>query len=335
MAMITSEDLLREISSEFLLTYRRQVGRHVLLPNLMRLGMPSTLRTERYGYWESTPTLDRWDQNNDIPEDELLSRSYSVVNLDWAKLIGFHENDVDDVQLNGFKERARQLAGRARKLPQDVMFQMVTAGTNARLLKSIPNAPDGAALYATTAGGSARFGVTGGNVLTGGGVTGAQIRSDFWQAMERFRLFQDTEGEELLDDEIDQGVTIVYNASLEEQFHEAFLQDRTVAVVQNVAASENVAAAAPTNTAGERMRAGLTVNLWPTQKITDNDWTITLNSELVPRPMFQQVRMAPRTWEDNRANSMKARHTKRQGIAIDARFGFGINLPYGSILVNN
>ncbi len=330
--MITSEDLLRDISSEFLLTYRRQVGRHRLLPMVMKLGVGSTKRTERYGYWESTPTIDRWDRGEDMPEDEILGRAYSVVNLDWSKAIGFHDNDVEDVQLSGFRERARLLGGRASKLPQDIMFQMITAASNARLLKAIPNAPDGAALYATTAAGVARFGVTGGNIITGTGTTGAQIRSDFWQSMERFRLFQDTEGEELLDDEVDAGVTILFNANLEEQFHEAFLQDRTVQIVQNVAAAENVAAAAVTNTAKER---GLRVELWPTQKITDNDWTIHLQSELVPKALFEQTRQAPRTFEESRANSQRARRTKRNAIMVDMRAGFGVNLPYGTIKVNN
>lgn len=330
--MITSEDLLRDIRSEFLLTYRKQVGRHRLLPTVMKLGVPSTKRRERYGYWESTPHLDRWDRNEDMPEDEILGRSYTVTNLDWSKAVGFHENDVEDVQLSGFRERARMLAGRARKLPQDIFFQIMTASTNARLLKAIPLAPDGAALYAALAAGVDRFGVTGGNIVAGSGTTGAQIRSDFWRSMERFRLFQDTEGEELLDDEVDEGVTVVFNANLEEQFHEAFAQERTVQVIQNVAANENVATAAVTNTIRER---GLRVQLWPTQKVTDNDWTITLASELVPRPTFEQVRQAPRTFEENRTNSSRARRTKRHAIMIDARFGFGVNLPYGSIKVNN
>ena len=277
--MITSTDLLRDIRSEFLLTYRRQVGRSKNLS----LGMsfvPSTKNTERYGYWESAPHLERWDRNEKMAEDELLGRSYSVQNLDWAKAIGFHENDVEDVQLEGFRERARMLAGRAAKIPQDVYFQIKTGATNAALLKSIPTAPDGAALYAATAGGAARFGVTGGNILTGSEVaSGDAVRADFWSAMERFRLFQDTEGEELLDDEIEAGVLIEFNANLEEVFHEAFKQERTVQIVQNVAGAENVASSAVTNTIRER---GLPITLWPTQKITDNDWTVTLTSPLDP-----------------------------------------------------
>ena len=331
---LTSEDLLRDIRSEFLSTYNRNVKADSKLGLVMRLGIPSTKRTERFGYFESTPTLEHWARGDDMPEDDLLAQSYSVSNLSWGKAISFHEDDAEDVQLGSIREQSRRLGARASKLPQDVHFQILTAASSSTLLPSIPNAPDGAALFAATAGGAARFGVSGGNIITGDGVaTGAAIRADFWEAMARFRLFQDTEGEELMTgDEIDAGVVIEYNAANAEVFHEAFKQDRTVNIVQNVAGTENVGGAAVTNSAKE---SGISVTLWPTQKISDNDWTITLKSPMVPRPMFQMVRAAPRVIEENRTNSTRARRSKKHAVLIDARFGFGINLPYGSIKVNN
>ena len=170
-------------------------------------------------------------------------------------------------------------------------------------------------------------------MVTGSGVvSGQDIRSDFWNAIERFRLFQDTEGSELLDDEVDAGVVVRYNTQNDEVFHEAFKQERTVQIVQNVAATENVAGAAVTNSIRE---SGLPVTLWPTQRISDDDWFIDLVSPEVPKPIFEQIRQAPRTFEETRANSERARRRKILALLLDLRSGFGVNLPYGSIKVNN
>lgn len=331
---IASSDLLRDVRAEFLNTYKTIAGPSPKLANCMRLGIQSNKLREYYGYYESVPNLDRWDRGEDMSEDELLTRTFNVVNLDWSKAIGWHENDAEDLQLGNLRERARQLAGRAKVLPEQVFFQIITAATSNRLLKAIPNAPDGAALYATTAGGSARFGATNGNLLTGNGVaSAAAVRADFWAGMEQFQLFQDTEGEPLLDDsELDAGVTIVHGAANNEVFAEAFKQGRTVEIVTNQAGSENVGGAAVTNTI---LESGQKITRWSTQRISDNDWFMFLDAPSVPKPVFEQVRQAVRVFMENRSNSRAARRSKREAILVDMRAGYGVGPAYGTLKVNN
>lgn len=334
-AGLTSTDLLRDIRTEFMGTYQRVVGRHSRLGDVMRLGVPSTKRTEFYGYHESPPSVDRWDRGKDIGEDAFLLRAYSVTNLDWGKAIGMHEDDVDDLQLGNLMDTARKIGVRAGQLAEEVFFQILQGSANARLLEAIPLAPDGAGLFATTAAGAARFGASSGNLLTGSGIADpAAIRSDFWALMEQFKLFQDTEGQPLLpEDLIDQGVTIVYNIANDEVFRECFKQARTVQTVTNVAGTENVAAAAVTNTI---LESGLNVTLWGTQRISDNDWYAFLKSEDAgPKAVFEQLRQSPRTIEETRENSDRARRRKLLAILLDMRAGYGVNLPYTAIKVNN
>lgn len=331
---IASTDLLRDVRAEFMSTYKKVAGPSPKLQGCMRTGIPSTKLREYYGYHESPPNIERWDRGEDMPEDELLTRSFNVVNLDWAKAVGWHENDAEDLQLGDLRASARRLAQRCKVLPERIFFQILTAATDASLLKAIPNAPDGAALHATTAGGSNRFGVSSGNLLTGNGVaTAAAIRSDFWAAMEQFRLFQDTEGEPLLDDgDVDAGVTVVYGAANGEGFAEAFKQGRTLEYQAGTSTSSTGGAAAVTNTI---LESGQKITLWQTQRISDNDWFVFLNSPAVPRPIFEQIRQAPRVFMENRSNSRVARRSKREAILVDMRAGYGVALPYGSIKVNN
>ena len=326
-AVVTSSDLFRDIQATFLSTYKSLVGQNPKLASCMRLGVPSNKRTERYGYFESTPTIDRWDRGDALPESGFKTVAYSVENLNWAKSIGFHEDDLEDIQLGDLRDVARGLAQRAAALPEEVFFQCLTGSSSARLLKAIPTAPDGAALYATTAGGAARFGATGGNIITGTGVLAAYaVRADLWNALERFRQFQDTEGEPLLrDDILDGGVTVVYGAANEEVFREAFKQSLTMDSANNPGVSNTI------------LESGLKLTLWSTQRITDNDFFIFVNGAdaVGPRPLFEQVRQAPRTIDETRENSERARRYKILSTLVDMRSGFGVNLPYLTAKVNN
>lgn len=330
---LTSADLLRDIRAEFLGTYRDVIGQNPKLGRVMRLGVPSTKRQEFYGYHESPPNLERVDRDEEVSEDANLLRSYSVENLRWAKAVGYHEDDLEDLQLGSLRDVATGLGKRAATLPEQVFFQILTGSTNPRLLKAIPNAPDGAALFATTANGSARFGASSGNLLTGSGVANAAaIRTDFWNVLEQFMLFQDTEGEPLLEEGVvDQGVTVIYNPANREVFAEAFKQEHTLQRLQNVGGTENVAAAGVTNTV---LASGQPVTLWPTQRVTDNDWFVIADG-IFPQIIFEQVRQAPRSIEENRSNSSRARRAWIFANVFDLRSGFGVNLPYGGIKVNN
>ena len=327
----TSDDLFRDVQATFLETYQDVIGRNQKLGNAMALGMPSDKRKEFYGYFESPPTIDRIDRGESITEDSFKAISYSVENLTWGKAIGFHEDDLEDIQLGDLRQVARGLAKRAAVLPEQVFFQILQGSSNASLLKAIPTAPDGASLYAATAGGSDRFGVSGGNIVSGSGVaTGSAIRDDFWNAVERAMQFQDTEGEPLLDDGIiDKGVTICFNAANLEAYLEAFVQTRTSSLGASLTPFSN---AAVTNTILEGYQGGIT--LWPTQRISDNDAYLFFN-DIGPKPVFEQVRQPPRLIDETRENSERARRYRIMATLLDMRAGYGVNVPYATVKINN
>lgn len=325
-AVITSSDLFRDINATFLSTYRNTVGRHPRLQDAMRLGIASSKRTERFGYFESPPTIERIDRGEAIVEDAFRAVAYSVENLTWGKAIGFHEEDIEDIQLGDIREVARRLAIRAAQLPEQVFFQILQGTADASLLKTIPTAPDGAALYATTAGGSPRFGVTNGNLLTGSGVaTAGAVRSDFWNAIEQAKQFQDTEGEPLLNEgDIDKGVTVVYGVQNEEVMREAFLQGRTAQIVTGGAASVS-------NTI---LESGMAINLWGTQRITGDDIHVFFNG-VEPKAVFETVRRAPRMIDETRENSERARRYRILATLLDMRAGYGVNCAFATVKINN
>lgn len=330
--MLTSVDLLRTCRGEFRAAYDLNSKPSANLASCMELGIPSTQRTEFYDYDESAPEPVLQDRHEDMAEDTIASRVFSVTNLKYSRAIWFHEDDVEDRQTGGIATRARTLGSRFAMIPERVFALIAAAGTNRDLLRALPLAPDGAALFATTAGGVARFGATGGNLLTGNGVaTGAAIRKDFWLAYAQFLLFQGTEGEPLLESVMDNATfTIRFNASLLEVFSEAFRQERTMQLVTE--SSANVGGAAVSNTLVE---AGRKYRLWPTSRITDSDWEIYIDAPGVKKPIFEQKRRAVRVIEETVQNSREARRNGKLAITATMRSGFGIAPAFGAIKINN
>ena len=296
--------------------------------------VPSDKLTEIFGYFESAPYPRRWDRGEEISSKAFKSVSYTVTATDWARRIPWHVNDRQDDQTQTLFDMAVKAGEHWATLEERVFFQILQGTIDDELLTAIPLAPDGAAVYATTDGsGGIRFGATGGNIRTGTGVASGQtIRTDFLATMARFRLFQDTENQPLWDDRVlDKGFTIYYNASLFEAFQEAFAQGRPVQVIQNVAGTENVATAAVTNIV---LDTGVPIRLIPTQRITDNDWYVFLRSAK-RKPILSTMRQALREAFATFETSDHTRSTKEEYIQWDSRKGFGVNITYATIKVDN
>ena len=329
--ILAANALTAGLRADFAATYRQQY-RFVRerLARIMMLGVPSDKLTELYAYFESAPYPIRWPRGQTISSKPFKSVQFSVTNVDWARKIEWHKNDREDDQIRSLFDQARQLGANFATLHERVFFQLLTNTTDSTLLATIPNAPDGAAFFATTAAGANRFGVSGGNIVTGTGVaTSGAVRTDFFSAISRFKRFQDTEGQPLLEEGVlDQGISVIYGATNEQIFREAFIQSRTV---QATAAGQASTGAAVTNIV---LESGLNLKLWSTQRITDNDWFIILEGTQI-KPVFQQEREALKEHVETMDNSDYARRTKIESIQWDARYGYGINIPYSAIKVDN
>lgn len=328
--VLAGQLLTAGLRSEFADSYRMaSAGVERALGSVMDLGIPSDKLTEIFGYFETAPYPVRWRRGDAITEKGFASVQFSITNYDYGRRVQWHENDRQDDQTRTLMEQARTLGAHFASLPSRIFYQMLTAGTDYDLLPTVPNAADGVGLFSATASdSSARFGLTGGNIQTGTGVaTAAAIRTDFFNAIERFVQFQDTEGQPLFPAEIiDQGFDLFYNAANMQIVAEAFVQGRTLA-----AATTATSNAAVTNIV---MDSGLEVRLHPTQRITDNDMFVNAGGS-PKKPLFQLQRQTLREHVGTMDNSDTARATKLEYMQWDVRQGYGIAVPYGIVKINN
>jgi len=330
--IISANTLTAGIRADFAGAYRQSYeASKARLGAVMDLGLPSDKLTELFAYFESAPYPRLWKRGDAISDQEFGSVQFNVTNRDWGIRIGWHENDREDDQTRSLMDRAREAGRNFGTLPERVFFQLLLGTADNDLLPAVPLAPDGAAMFATTDGaGSARFGITNGNLLTGTGVaSSAAIRTDFFSAIEQLRGFQDTAGQPLWADNIlDQGFTVVYGVHNDHVFREGFQQGRTIAGPLTTTGN-----AAVTNII---MESGLNVDLWSTQRIPsgNDDWYVFAKAAPY-KPTFQLVRRPLRESFGNMENSDEARKTKIEHVQWDSREGYGIMLPYACLQLNN
>ncbi len=287
---------------------------------VMDLGLPAKARTETFAAFETAPYLEYWPYGESIPHGNFRSFSWQVTCRRFGRRISWNEDDRKDDQTQSLMTRVRTLGQNAGIRHERAFFDMLQ-GTST-YIPAGPNAPDGASLYATTAGGAARFGITNGNLLGGNGVGSiGVIHQDYYRGVAQALGFLDTEGQPLLDESIiDQGVTLVHGVANLEIFERAFSQQ----IVQGSSAGIS-------NIVKDAMRR---TKLWPTARITDNDWYLFFNG--VPlKPIAHLELESLQTDDATRANSDFVRDRGEEYFQAYARDGYTINIPYGTVKINN
>lgn len=328
--VIASGVLANGLRTEFADTYSKIKNRTAdgRLSAVMDLGIGATNREHQFGFFEAAPHVELWRRGETIPTDSFASRQFSTPVYTWGRRVPWHKDDRKDDQTGSLMTLARMAGQSAALLPERFFFDLLTGGT--ATLPAVPLAPDGAAFFSTTdGGGSARFGVTDGNLLTGSGLaTSSAIRTDYYNLIEQWKQLQDGKGQPLLNDQvIDAGVLIVHPASATEAFEESFFQRRQGEVLGTDAG------VTPSNLVQD---AGRTVRLWGSSRLTGSDWyAFLLNSPTLPTFLLDRegVREYSSLEDDN--NGDHTRNTGEEYVQWELRQGAGIALPYGAMKVNN
>lgn len=319
-------------------TYRLRYDSWKPLLSMVMDEHPSTQLMENYAYRKTAPYPQRWDRGVKRSTKGFGAVRWTVVNKDWSVGTAWHYNDRRDDLLRSLETDARMAGEHFATLDMRVRTQVQEGATDNDLLDAVPTAPDGAAWFsATDGGGGDRFGVSGGNILSGSGVANAdQVRKDFFRCLSRWRRMTDTEGQPLLDPaRFNGGFVFEYPSEMEQVVRETFIQSRTLGTITATgaqgAAASVIAAAAVTNVITE---SGFKVALFGNSYLTDtNNWYLHL-VDAPHKSFFKQDRegLQERILTVDRGDA-HAVLTKEERIFWDLAKGYGLNLPFPSLQV--
>src|SRR5574341_477458 len=230
---------------------------------VMDMGNAAKARTVPLAYFETTDYPEYWPYGEDIPEGNNQAVSYSVTIRRWAKRIRWNRDDVTDELTHTLKQRALQLGEHFGTLHVRILFQMLLGSFDPMLLPTVQNAPDGLSLFSS----STRFGVAGGNILSGNGVADvASIVRDYYRGIVRFTQQLDTKAQPLHNPgQSDSGIMVIYGTANKEAFEKAFYG--TIQQGINAGLSNDL------------KDTGKNFELWETARITNNDWFIVLTGD--------------------------------------------------------
>ena len=303
------------------------------LGGCMEIDYPSTRREEIYAYMTTPPVLNRWPVGSNMEAGTFKGVRYTCLNHRFAQSVSWNASDAQDDQLNSLLLTARGIGANAAQLDERLFFQILNGTTDTDLLPSAtPNAPDGAALYSATDGASAiRFGVSGGNIVTGNIDSAIECRTAYWSALGRFRNMQDTQGQPLHDESVIDGPKIlIYGAANEQVFRESFIQNQVVGVALAGIDPTSASVAASSNLIQDSNQVP---TLWSTQRISDNNSYLFLENSPI-KAIFSQLREPLREQVATMDNSDIARDTGVESVRFWLRKGVSPNLPYQTIQLN-
>lgn len=276
---------------------------------------------EIYHGYDAVPTVKPWPRGDARARDAFNEFTYFQRNYSFNLTIEWHEEDEQDDQTGQLVPRAREGGLRFAQLPLRALVEMLLGAASALMVEGgIPKAYDGNDLYSTGTG--SRFGVVGGNILTGNGVgTVADVLKDYNLGMARIAAFKDTTGTEpLWDGAALQKPLVIAPYEHKMVFEEAQKAKQTHTHGGAIGAADNV-------WAGE-------FDLWLEPRLTGDDWFILIrNSEF--KTFFQQERMPLRDNVEDFNNSDRTRDTKLKSFMLDWRGAWGIWVPQTTVKVNN
>lgn len=302
------------IGREFWDTYSQKFeGEKKFVDMVSNPDIPSKVKNQPEGYFETSAYPVIWLDGDDIASKPFSSVQFVIYNRSWGRRIPYSEDDLVYEQTGSLLAKVREAAGHWNTLDARILIQFMTAATDPDLVPGTILAPDGAAMYATTAGGANRFGVSNGNSISGDYMDSAATVLDGIQAaINQATQFLDTEGQPLLDPTVFMEMVIAWPAAYATVFQQAMAQTTT-----SIGPNTGTSNAGVTNYI---LNSGRIIHAWITPRLTAKAFYVFFPR--VNKQSFGKAVVTPlREAYADMTNDPTARSSKQFYNQWDMRFG--------------
>lgn len=295
----TLVSLKKGLNAAFVKAFNNGEDPQDVMPFIMET--TSTSNKEDYGWLGQAPSLTEW-----IDERKLKSLNefeYEIENKSYEATISVSRDNLEDDQLGAVSQRIDDLARKARVHPRKLFFDALTAGTVDLCYDEVP--------FFSASHEEGASGVQS-NLVTGTGVTLAQLAADIDSAEARLLSFLDDTGEPWNEGSVRIG--IVCHPNLKAKFEKLNSLD----MIDNTSNAYK----------------GKIEQITFSPRLTDtNDWYLADISNGM-KPFIKQNRRAPtfNALEDDSDNGFMR---KVFHYGIDYRVGFGYGLWQKMVKITN
>jgi hypothetical protein len=326
--LISNQQSLRAgVQSALMATWKKEFPIYKEMQSAFLRYLPAVnIRKAEYAWKERIPFPKPWPYGKGRQHQMLEDKKIELRLIPYELTIDWDARDAEDDQLGDLKSHASMAMKRFLQLP-DVLIGEYMANSASYNYNGLANAYDGVGLYSATDGdGADRFSVSGGNVITGGGVaTTAAVFQDILEARQRFLEMQ----EPVTGQPLHNPQNVVYN-----RMH-FVVPPELDAVFSQLAEQERIYADPAVNTAVSNNLLKGKIKYTVNQRLTDaNDWFVVLETDLW-RPFAYRAPQKPRELFATMENSDVGREYGREGVYCDLRLAIGPWCPFTTIQVSN
>jgi phage major head subunit gpT-like protein len=213
---VTLEKALR---ADFMKAYESTENTALLKAAML---VKSTAASEKFGWLGSVPTMQEF-KDEKSPKG-LLDYDFTIRNVPYEGTLKVDKFALRNDQMQGIQTRIKDLAARAKVFPAKLMMELVVAGSSGLCY-------DGQAFFSASHSEGASG--TQSNLLSGTGVTLAQLKTDFDAAVAAMLGFKDDQGQPMQEDDSRMKLLIVAPGALRAKFQE-LLNSSFIATSDNV-----------------------------------------------------------------------------------------------------
>lgn len=300
MSIVANQKTLeRGLRAEFVKAYAVAEDAKEIMPMIMET--QSTGRDEEYGWLGESPSMSEWVDERRVKA--LNDFDYKLKNKDYEATMGVKRNDLEDDRLGAVKLRIADLAVKAKSThPRKLFFDALIAGTTELCYDGLPFFS-----ASHTEGDSG----TQSNLISGTGVSLAQLDADIDTVRAAMKGYKNDIGEPLDESEIE--ITIVCPLALESKFEKLNIMEKL---------DEN------TNTKKGKLK------IVSSGRLTDaNDWYLA-NTKAGLKPFIRQIRQ-PVQFQSLQNDSEAGFMRKVFHYGVDSREVFGYGLWQKMVKVTN
>jgi hypothetical protein len=322
--------LLRKVRADFIDTWQSHYELSRARLPFIRFGLSTDDFLTAFGYGETQvyPSRSEWGSRPNKRPARYLT--YEVEQYRWTSAVEWLVRDRTLSNLGSVEKDALNAGKNFGTLFERVFFQQLTAATDAALLPATLLSPDGAPLFSATDGrGDDRYGVSGGNIVSGQLWTSPNgVQSGLYAALERLGSFLDPQGQPSCDDGVlEKGVTYLSSIENAQVIHQAFRQHFV---------SNSTVTAGATSVSNLVLDAGVPVRLILTPRLTGT--TSYVISDYLHgaegTPLMAEVVSQDRLeYYFDGANDRDYAERGLEGATWEMWFGCAINEPRGAVKI--